>query len=215
MSSRPADSRFIRKGTPDAGVECFWQTPSGDEYGWQAKFFVAPPTSSQWAQIDDSVKTALEKHPRLTRYTVCLPVDRSDPRLSGQKGSLDRWDERVAKWESWARKTKMSVEFVYWGDSELTSRLDREENRGRYWFWFNREQFTAEWFRRKLEVAISNASDRYTPELHVDLPISNVFDALGRTPAFHDRLNTLYRKLREAAGWFTPASVSEEARESA
>jgi hypothetical protein len=211
----PPGSRFIRKGAPDAGVECFWQTPSGDEYGWQAKFFLAPPTPSQWAQIDESVETALEKHPRLTRYTVCLPVDRSDPRLSGQKSFLDRWNERVAKWVGWARKRKMSVDFVYWGDSELTSRLDREENRGRYWFWFNREQFTPEWFRRKLEVAITNASDRYTPELHVDLPISNVFDALGRTPAFHDRLNTLYRELREAARRFTPTSVSEEAKESA
>jgi hypothetical protein len=210
-----SNSRFIRKGTPDAGVECFWQTPSGDEYGWQAKFFVAAPTSSQWAQIDHSVNTALEKHPRLTRYTVCFPVDRSDARISGQKSFLVQWNERVAKWESWARKRKMSVAFVYWGDSELTSRLDREENRGRYWFWFNREQFTAEWFRKKLEVAITNAGDRYTPELHVDLPISKRFDALGRTPAFHGQLNSLYQKLRGAGARFRPGSVSEEARESA
>src|SRR5207247_10199065 len=87
--------KFVRKGAPDAGVECYWALPGGDEHAWQAKFFIAPPSVGQWAQIDDSVKTALTKHPRLTRYTVCVPIDRPDPRQQSQKSFLDKWTERV------------------------------------------------------------------------------------------------------------------------
>src|SRR5258708_5319281 len=113
----PMGSQFIRKGAPDAGVECFWPLPSGDEHGWPGKVFPASPTTRQWSQVDASVKTALEKHPKLTKYIVCLAVDRPDPRLPNQKSSLHRWNERVKKWQGWAREHKMSVDFVYWGVS--------------------------------------------------------------------------------------------------
>ena len=211
-------STYIRKGTPDAGVECYWTLPGGDEHAWQAKFFLSPPTSGQWAQIDDSVKTALAKHPRLTRYTICLPIDRSDARQQGQKSFLDKWNERVGVWKRWAGNRHTGIQFGYWGDHELSSRLSREENRGRHWFWFTREQLTLQWFRKKLDAAIQNAGERYTPQLHVDLPIARYFAALGRTPAFHDTVTALYRGIREAASRFDPArlpAVVKEATENA
>lgn len=208
--ARPAGSSFVRKGTPDAGVECFWTSPSGDEEGWQAKYFLSPPNTGQWGQIDESVKTALEKHPRLRRYVVCVPVDRSDRRNKGDKSLLDRWNERVVTWQRWAAKRKMSVEFVYWGDHELTSRLNREENRGRHWFWFSSEQFTLAWFREALAVSIRNAGERYTPDVHVELHVTSHFAALGRTPSFHEHLNGLYVELVEASGRFRPTPETSE-----
>ena len=36
----------------------------------------------------------------------------------------------------------MSVEFPYWGEHQIWDRLSREEHRGRYFFWFNREFFS-------------------------------------------------------------------------
>jgi hypothetical protein len=51
----PNGSQFIRKGAPDAGVECFWKLPNGDEWGWQAKFFLSSPSKGQWNQLDKSV----------------------------------------------------------------------------------------------------------------------------------------------------------------
>src|SRR6266851_4925816 len=67
----PPSSLFIRKGAPDAGVECYWKLPDGSEWGWQAKFFLSPPDDNQWTQIDKSVQTALEKHPQLSQYVIC------------------------------------------------------------------------------------------------------------------------------------------------
>lgn len=209
----PSGSRFVRKGTPDAGVEAFWTLPGGDEHGWQAKFFTAPPSPGQWTQIDKSVKTVLAKHPRLTRYVICVPIDRPDPRQKGQKSFLDKWNQMVAAWKKAAAKRRMTVEFEFWGDHELTSRLNREENRGRHWFWFSEEQFTLDWFRKKLRVAIENAGERYTPVLHVELPIARHFAALGRTPAFYAKLNTLYQALRKAGGRWEPAQLPPPARD--
>jgi hypothetical protein len=203
----PADSTFVRVGAPDAGVECFWTLPAGDEHGWQAKFFTEPPTAGQWGQIDDSVKTAIDKHPRLTQYTVCLPVDRHDARVVGQKSLLDKWNQHVEKWQKLALSRSMSVAFAYWGSHELTSRLSRNEHRGRHWFWFHQEQFTLKWFRKQLDIAVQNAGERYTPSLHIDLPIARYLAALGRTPAFDAALNAIYIKIRESSRWFTVARV--------
>ena len=70
LESVPAGAEFFRKGTPDAGVECFWRLPSIDEWAWQAKYFRSAPNPNQWRQIDDSVKTALNNI-RGSRSTQC------------------------------------------------------------------------------------------------------------------------------------------------
>ena len=194
----PAGAKFLRKGTPDAGVECFWQLTSGDEWAWQAKFFLSPPTANQWKEIDSSVKTALGKHPRLTRYIICLPIDRPDPRVKEQQSFLDKWNQRVAKWKRWGDQKKTSVEFKYWGQSEIFERLSREEHRGCYWFWFNQEHLSLDWFRKRLEEAINNAGARYTAELNVEVPVSKHFDALGRTKAFVDENIELHKALNKS-----------------
>ena len=68
----PNSASFVRKGSPDAGVECYCVLDDGSEWGWQAKYFLNALSSPQWSQLDDSVKSALEKHPALTRYRVNL-----------------------------------------------------------------------------------------------------------------------------------------------
>lgn len=157
------------------------------------------------------MQTALEKHPRLKRYVVCTPIDRADPRQCGEKTLLDKWNSRTVTWNEWAKKKKMSVVFEFWGDHELTIRLNREENRGRHWFWFASEQFTLSWFRETLAFAIRDAGERYTPAVHVELPIASEFAALGRTPAFYAKVNALYTKLRQTAGRFQTGRVPMQA----
>src|ERR1044072_3102503 len=99
----PSGSKFIRKAAPDAGIECYWILPNGNEFGWQAKFFLSVPGATQWKELDDSIKTALAKHPRLTSLTVCLPIDRQDPRLNKQAWFMDKWNNHVLKWSRWAQ----------------------------------------------------------------------------------------------------------------
>ncbi len=189
---QPSGSTFVRKGVPDAGVECFWKLPSGVEEGWQTKFFTSPPSPTQWGQVDSSVKTALEKHPALQRYTICMALDRADARHEGSESFLDQWNKRVAKWQEWAAAKSISVEFRFWGTHEIAERLSRDEHRGRYFFWFREELFAPQWFQQRLEEAIAAVGPRYTPELNVRLPISALFDGLSRSPAFLSRFQQAY-----------------------
>jgi hypothetical protein len=191
------DSRFIRKGTPDAGVECFWTLPNSDEWAWQAKFFTSVG-DSQWKQLDDSVKTALDKHPRLVSYTICIPIDRADPRIDKKKWFMDKWDEHVKTWESWAKDKDKSVQFIYWGEYEIFERLTLEKHSGRYLFWFKSELFSQSWFQNRLDEAIANAGARYSPEFNVELPIARLFDGLGRTESFFNRIKILQGKLTKS-----------------
>jgi hypothetical protein len=191
----PAGSLFVRKGTPDAGVECFWKLPEGGEWGWQAKFFLSPPNNKQWSELDDSFRTAIAKHPDMVSYTVCLPLDRSDARQPNQKSFLDKWNDRVQKWQKLASSVGRTIEFQYWGEHEIWARLSQDRHRGRYRFWFDREFFSTGWFRRHVEEVVANAGPRYSPELHVNLPIARLFDALGRTPAFLAEIISHYKAI--------------------
>ncbi len=191
----PPGARFIRKGTPDAGVECFWQLANGDEWAWQAKFFQNSPSQSQWQQISDSVKTALQKHPRLSKYIVCLPIDLPDGR-NGRKSALEKWRDCTTQWKEIAGQQGMAVSFEYWGQSELGSRLSNEQHRGRLWFWFQKEYLGNDWFISRANEAVANAWDRYNPALNIDLPIRSNFDSLGRTPKYFSRIEDLYSVAR-------------------
>ena len=164
-------ARFIRKGNPDAGVECYAIYGNGSECAWQAKYFLTLG-DSHWVQIDRSVCTALRKHPRLVRYVICLPMDLPDARVPGQKSALAKWDTHAEKWAGWASKCGMTVEFVYWGSSELLERLTRPEHVGRVRFWFDAIGFDDDWFTQRLKEARQTAGPRYTPKVHVDLPIA-------------------------------------------
>lgn len=213
----PAGSRFVRKGAPDAGVECYWTLPTGDIRGWQAKFFRETPKHAQWQQVDESVEKALSKHDRLVEYTVCLPIDRADPKDPTKQSFMDQWNVHEQKWRARARQLGLAVEFRYWGQSEILTRLALDQHSGRSHFWFNKELFTREWFAQKLEIAIANAGRRYHPKLNVPLPISNGFRGLGRTPDFFVDLDRtkgeVRRKLRDATspkveGW-CPSEASQ------
>jgi hypothetical protein len=194
----PPGSTFVRVAAPDAGTECYWTLPNGDERAWQAKFFNSPPGDTQWGELDKSVKTALKKHPRLTSYTICIPLDRQDPRREEHQWFMDRWNQHVEKWKRWAPDKGMAVEFPYWGEHEIFTRLSREEHRGRYFFWFNKEFFSNQWFSERIDEAVANAGPRYTPELNVELPVAQLFDGLGRTSAFFDRFDEQVSAVKQA-----------------
>ena len=183
-SETSANARFVRKGNPDAGVECFSVFADNTEWGWQAKFFEQSLKPVQWNQLDRSVKSALDAHPRLARYFVCIPRDRADGRRQNITTEMQKWDEHVAKWNHWAADRGMEVEFVWWGASELWERLSRTEHAGRLEFWFgNPALFVDSWFKARLDEAVASAGSRYSPRLHVDLSIAQNFELFGRTSA--------------------------------
>ena len=197
----PPGSEFVRKGSPDGGVECFSRFQDGSEWGWQAKFFRGPLGEDQFRQLDRSVRAALESHPSLVRYFVCVPRDRSDGRQPGVTTEMQRWENRVSKWRGWAHDRAMTVQFVWWGSSELLSRLSQEGQAGRFQFWFGDPgRFTSEWFDKHLQCAVQVAGPRYTPEIHIDVPLVTDFNLFGRLEPAVMEAHRLARKIRRADG---------------
>lgn len=208
---QPERAEFIRKGSPDAGVECFWRLRDGTEHGWQAKYF----TSAQaidWRQVDNSVQTALDKHADLTDYTVCFATDLPDPRVSGQTSALERWEQHVEKWQAWATERGMSVQFHFWGEHEIIERLSRPVHGGRLFFWFECPDLTPGWFSRQVQGAIVSSQERYFPDVDVSLEVDKALASVAYDDTFCADLGAFARRLRRSASRLkgnAPASVAE------
>lgn len=197
----PDSWRYTRIGDPDAGIECRWESPEGNVWGWQAKY-VDSINNSSLSQIDDSIEKALDTYPNLTRYYICAPCDRPhSPDEDGRtKTALEKWEDREKKWLKWADDRGVDVEFIFWGHSRIIELLSQNRHRGRLFFWFDSEQLTNARLEGKLDETIGNAKDRYSPELHVDVSISDVFEPLGRIPQYGKEVDEQLDDLDEKAG---------------
>ncbi|QKM23087.1 ATP-binding protein [Ralstonia pseudosolanacearum] len=177
-------------------MEAYVVHRDGTEWAWQAKYF-ATMKSSQWVQLDDSVKTALAGHPNLTRFIVCVPLDLPDGRVGQSKSARQYWNERVAKWRGWAARAGMSVEFIWQGSHELLMKLAAPQHDGLVHFFFGTRYLDDAWFQARLLEAHEAAGPRYTPELNVKLTINDYFDALGRTHEFYNGVRAKARRIRD------------------
>lgn len=195
-------SRFIRKGSPDGGVECFWIFDDGSEIAWQAKFFTSSFADSQWRQIDSSVATALEKHQNLKKYIVALPIDPPDGRVEGTQSLLAKWDERCATWREQAAQKGMNVTFEAWWSSDLLSRLSKPENDGLMYFWFGKQEFSNSWFEEQNNFQIKDLGPRYIvnlkEKLNVELNISQNSIGLLRGEKLKEKIDLELKKFFKA-----------------
>ncbi|MBB6240525.1 hypothetical protein HDC90_005203 [Pedobacter sp. AK013] len=193
----PHQVKFQRIGKPDAGKECYWEFADGSLYMWQAKYFTSSMNATQWTQITKSVKTAIDNHTKLSKYYVCLPLDMPDGKIDDKESMLDKWKQKVTEWQSYASSKKLSVEFEFWGSTELISRLSKKTNEGLTHFWFNKEELSNDWLTAKNTESINALGARYTKELNFDLPIAKVFDGLSRDQQFEEQIHSKYKNFLE------------------
>jgi hypothetical protein len=208
----PNTHAFIKKrgAGGDAGVEAYRVLTNGDEHALQAKYFIDEFGGSQWQQLDESVQQALEKHPRMVKYTICLPRDLDDARRDvpdsartskrRQVSKRALWDQTVERWAATASARGMTVTFELWGKFELAQRLQRPEAQyvGKLAYWFDQVALTPEWFSQQLSEAQAAAGPRYTAAFNVVVPEAQLFEGLGRTAAFLQRLPAWYSRIARA-----------------
>lgn len=189
---------FIRKDGAggDGGVECYWILEDGSEHAWQAKYFTDRLEGSQWSQIDDSVRTAIDKHPRLTKYYVSVPKDLNDSRKASRSGkqvvsSLDKWNQYVQIWTKLAKDKGINLEFEYWGRHELSMMLQRDESNysGRTLYWFNEPVLSIGTFTELANKSKISLGERFSEEYHIDLPIQKKVEGLGISPEWKETIN--------------------------
>lgn len=195
----PPTSKFYRKGRgADAGVECFQQQQDGTEVGWQAKYLFSWDGSLA-SQLNDSIRTALDKHSKLVEYVVCLPFDLPDSRTGKGKTAREKWSDWCKKWKDTATAEGRPLAITLWGKSELASRLAKDSAAygGRVLYWFGGEAFTSSWFLDQFGKAKASLGARYTPESNVELPIRQDFHALARDPALQKQVDRWFLRVAE------------------
>jgi len=138
----------------DGGVEAIAALHSGEHVGLQSKFF-SNLGASQWTQTEKSVSAAVDKHPELTRYLICTPLDRTP-------GQVEKWQQLVVRW-GFSQPT-LTLEWV--GTSELLRHLIKDESKDLLTYWFGWPSFSLDWVAQQTETAIVQLHDRYTPRLH-------------------------------------------------
>ena len=198
--------RFVRKegAGGDAGVECYWVLADQSEECWQAKYFIGGMNPSRWNQLDDSFTTALNRHPKLKKYVICLPIDKADSRKTGRGGKQvtsveDEWQSHVAKWKEEAKSKGRSVEFEYWGKHEITSFLTTDHSlySGKALYWFDAAVLATHKFDKIVSRARESLGDRYEAEFHIDLPIAGTLDGLCLNEQWRKDLGEKLGKLQE------------------
>jgi len=192
-------SVFIPVGDPDAGVECYWLYPDGKEWGWQAKFFTTAPQDQQWNQVTRSVERALEGHPELKKYTICMPIDLPDARIRSKLSCREKWERNKTRWEETAQGKGMEVDFEFWGETEIIEKVSKQENRGRTCFWFSRDLiFSNIWLEGRVKEILKAVGPKYTRDLNIELPIAGLFDELGRSVRFYSKLRRYVIDIKKA-----------------
>jgi hypothetical protein len=197
LETEPGTS-FHRKGAgADAGLECYRVQGDGSETGWQAKYFF-DFGNSEASQLTESFNQAIDKHPQLERFIVCLPFNLSDGRVRNQISTADRWNRWVlARTQAILPRV---IEIELWDETQLIDRLSRPDARyaGRLTYWFDALHFTPDWFRTRFAITRQALGTRYTPELNIALPIRHGLLAIARDPAFLDELRRLADDIDEA-----------------
>jgi hypothetical protein len=182
LEKYPKGDVYYRKGSgADAGVECFVAHSSGNETGWQAKFF-NDFGDAQVSQLTESISSAFNKHPKLTRYIVCLLINLKDSRAGRGMTELDRWNKWKKKQIEMAKENGRSIEISLWSATDLKERLVRNDAyySGRLEYFFSETYFTPEWFNKKFELSLKSLGSRYSPQFNVGLPIRRAFAGFCR-----------------------------------
>jgi len=200
-SDVPDGSTFVRyRGAGgDGGVECVWKLANGDEWGWQAKYIWMLKTD----QIKASFITALELHPRLNRYTVCMPFDLTGPTGRGGRSGTELFDQFSVQLHDIAKQQDREVKIVRWGKSELLDELLKQPDAVmRVQFWFDTQVLAEGWLAEQVRAAATAAGPRYTPTLSIPTSINDDLEAFGRTAAWRSSLTRRARELdKQATRW--------------
>ena len=187
---KPAGANLVKTGNPDAGLEWYVELRNGIQWGWQAKFSF--DIDYLLNGMEKSLKTVVDKRPNCRRLTFCIPFDLPDAVDAGKrKSARQRFEDRKKSW----RKRIPGAERVrieLWSEGDLLQRIVQHPGqRGITRFFWNKEVFSPEWCAQRMTIAHDIVGERYTPELHVDVPVSFALEGLALS-------ETYWRRLREA-----------------
>jgi hypothetical protein len=191
----------------DAGLEGELVDAEGRAIvGIQAKFYADKLESTQWRNLDSSIRTALAGNASdglLEEIVVTLPRELT-------LAQLQKWDAFRKAWQTEAAhlKYRKVVGFTLWGEAALLDLLLRFENRGLLLHYFEVPDFDRERCLQKTRTTIRALGDRYQPDLHTPTEAEDKLHTFLRSERCRQQfLDKAREDLRERA-WL-PTQKSE------
>lgn len=192
----PPSTRAIRTGNPDGGVEWYAALPDGSEWGWQAKHVHG--IDALLTAMTDSVKRVCKERKNLRKLTFAISENLSTGTLEGQrKSQRQKYEDRVASWQRNIEGAD-SIAFELVQGSDLLAILAKPEHQGRVWFWWGGLKLGADWLQARYQEQADAATEKYRPDLQVDVPIQDELVALGFGQGALDTFHTLRQRVRAA-----------------
>jgi SAM-dependent methyltransferase len=194
----PKSFRRIEGAGGDGGVECIHRAFGEGIVGYQAKYH-CKSSDIDWQAIDKSVDTALATYPELVTYVIAIACDFTGRRrVKGgtiSDGTWGEWDTHVVKWQAEAANKSRSVEFIPWTADELHWLLMPSEAAGLRTFWFGETEFSNNWFRTRVELAVAALDERYNPNDHVDVRLQSLFEFVIRHPKARENIGDHFKAI--------------------
>lgn len=179
------------------GVEFYLTTPDGDEWGWQAKFFFPSSRlgeSGRKTQIGRSLKTALENHPRLKKWFLCMPSDLTS--------AENKWFRKL---EVKANQILPNLVLEHWGETKFNSYVSVPKFSGIRNYFFGELELDIEWFRSQVDKQIRAIGANFIPELHVETHADIAVHSLLVDDVLREYLLKQKRKLQNYLSQFNDA----------
>ena len=194
----PGNAELVKTGDPDAGLEWYVTFRNGVQWGWQAKYSFDIDTLL--SGMEKSLETVVRKRPKCRRLTFCTPFDLPDaPGTGKRKSARQKFEDRKRRWRDHIPGAER-VRIQLWSAGDLLQRLVGHANqRGIERFFWDEEVFSTEWFEQRLSVSLTAARGRYTPELHIDLPVAFALEGLAQSEAYLHKFRTRRDAVLKAA----------------
>ena len=176
----PAGTQAVRTGNPDGGVEWYAALPDGTEWGWQAKD--VDGIDALLTAMTSSVRRVAKERPDLRKliFVISRNLATSKAGKGGRviKSQREKYEDKVAAWQRDIRGAD-KIEFALVQESDLLAELAKPEHKGRRWFWWADVVLGHDWLVAHYEQQRDAASEKYRPDLQVDIPIQEDLLALG------------------------------------
>lgn len=184
--------RVVNGAGGDGGVESYIVLKDGSIIGLQAKWFPTSMTSSQITQIRNSIKTAKELRPKISRYIVCVPRDLSSKTAPSKTAEDERWDRMISA----IGGDYLDLTVELWNETRLLVELQKPASAGIFRFWFEKSELSDE----KVHYAFEKAKKswlitKYIPNLNTFGDIAQiVYQLLGEIEE-REKQATIFQKI--------------------
>lgn len=189
---RPQGVPIRRHGAGgDAGLEGIIADTAGRALvGLQSKFFASELGTTQWRDLDKSVRTALgDNAPDRTLREIVITLPRALTQAQAMK-----WQSYRDTWDLEAERLGYAdtMTFTLWDESRLRDLLLSPQHRGLLLHFFEFPDFDIAHSRERTRLSIAGLGDRYQPDLHT-------------TTSAEDKLHTFLRSERSRQAYLDMA----------